>query len=64
MTSLSKITYGDGCVFNGKRWEEFVQVNLLHLNKFQFFISSWKLTDQTRDELQLTIESFQSPFLD
>jgi hypothetical protein len=32
------------------------------LNKFQFFISSRKLTDQTQNDLQLIIESFQSPF--
>jgi hypothetical protein len=47
---------GNDCVFDGKRWEEFLQVNLLHLNKFEFFISFWKLTNQTRDDLRLVIQ--------
>ncbi len=62
----SSLTYlkliGNGFVFDGNRWEQFIQVNLPHLNKFEFFISSWKLTDQIQDDLQLIIQSFQSPF--
>jgi hypothetical protein len=53
---------GEDCVFDGNRWEQFLQVNLPHLNKFEFFLSSWKLTNQTRDDLQLIIQSFQTPF--
>jgi hypothetical protein len=53
---------GNGYAFDGKRWEEFLQVNLPHLNKFEFFISFWRLNDQTRDDLQLIIESFHTPF--
>jgi hypothetical protein len=53
---------GSYCVFDGKRWEEFIQVNLPHLYKFEFFISFWRLNDQTHDDLQLIIESFQTPF--
>jgi hypothetical protein len=53
---------GEDCAFDGKRWEQFLQVNLPHLNKFEFFLSSWKLTGQTRDDLELIIQSFQSPF--
>jgi hypothetical protein len=53
---------GNGFVFDGNRWEQFLQVNLPHLNKFEFFLSSWKLTNQTRDDLQLIIQLFQTPF--
>jgi hypothetical protein len=53
---------GNGFVFDGNRWEQFLQVNLPHLNKLEFFLSSWKLIDQTRDDLQLIIQLFQTPF--
>jgi hypothetical protein len=53
---------GEGFVFDGNRWEQFVQINLPHLKKFEFFITSWKLINQTRNDLQLIIQSFQTPF--
>jgi hypothetical protein len=53
---------GSYCVFDGKQWEEFIQVNLPHLNKFEFFLSFWRSNDQTHDDLQLIIQSFQTPF--
>ncbi len=53
---------GESYVFDGKQWEQFLQVNLPHLNKFEFYISSRKSTDQTRDDLELIIQSFQTPF--
>jgi len=49
------------CIRDGK-WEEFLQVNLPHLNKFKFSLKCWKLIDHTREELQSILESFQTPF--
>ena len=40
--------------FNGKRWEEFVQVNLPHLDQFQFDIRC--------SHIQWMMKSFRSPF--
>ncbi|CAF1126692.1 unnamed protein product [Rotaria sordida] len=53
---------GDGSVFDGKRWEQFIQINLSHLDTFEFFISIEMLTNQTREDLELLIEPFRSPF--
>jgi len=53
---------GHSSVFDGKRWEEFLPGNLPHLNKFEFLISSLKSINQTRKDLKLILQSFQSPF--
>ncbi|CAF1104696.1 unnamed protein product [Rotaria sordida] len=53
---------GEGSVFDGKRWEQFIQINLSHLDTFEFFINIEMLTGQTREDLELLIEPFRSPF--
>jgi hypothetical protein len=53
---------GKHVLFNGKQWEEFIQINLLQLNKFEFFIDAPILDGQTRDTLDVLIQSFRSPF--
>ena len=52
-------------VLDGKRWEEFFQRNLPHLNKlnkFEFCFSECRSTKQTPADLELMIASFQTPF--
>ncbi|CAF3171372.1 unnamed protein product [Rotaria sp. Silwood2] len=53
---------GKECVFDGKRWEQFIHINLPNLNNFEFFIDISKSINQTQEDLQLIIESFRSPF--
>ena len=50
--------------FDGKRWEEFVQVNLLHLNQFQFDVQCWQwgMIERTRGDFERIMKSFRSPF--
>ena len=48
--------------FHGKRWEQFIQVNLPHLEQFQFDIRSSQWIQQTPDDCKTMIESFRSPF--
>ena len=61
--SLSYLKLIGRCpTFDGKRWEEFVQVNLSHLDQFQFDVRCAQWTKQTRDDFERMIESFRSPF--
>ena len=53
---------GKSFVLDGKRWEQFIQINLPHLDKFQFFITYANSNSQTPGDLELIIESFRSPF--
>ena len=48
--------------FDGKRWEDFVQVNLPHLDQFEFDIICRKMTKQTREDLELILQSYRSSF--
>ena len=48
--------------FDGKRWEDFIQVNLPHLDQFQFVFFFHKMKEQTREDFQKIIQSFRSPF--
>ena len=49
-------------IFDGKRWEDFIQRNHPHLNRFEFDIICDEPNDQTREDLELIIESYRSPF--
>jgi len=53
---------GEGNLCDGKRWEEFIQINLSHLDKFEFFINISRSINRTREDLELIIESFRTPF--
>ncbi|CAF3859433.1 unnamed protein product [Rotaria sordida] len=53
---------GEGWILNGKQWEQIIQIHLPHLHNFQFSVSDNKPRAQTRDDLQLIIETFQSSF--
>ena len=46
---------------NGKRWKEFVQVNLPRLEQFQFDVLCYQMAEKTRDEFPSIIEIFRSP---
>ena len=49
-------------IFDGKRWEEFLSVNLPNLNRFEFDIICPRLTKPTREDLDLFIQSYRSSF--
>ena len=53
---------GNCAIFDGKQWEHFVQANLSHLNQFEFHIHCGKLTEQTREDLDLFVQSNRSAF--
>ncbi|CAF1382834.1 unnamed protein product [Rotaria sp. Silwood1] len=53
---------GQQYVFDGKRWEQFIQISLPNLNNFEFFIDISNSISQTQENLQLIIDSFRSPF--
>ena len=48
--------------FDGKRWEEFVQVNLPHLDQFQFDIKCHQAIREPRVDFERIMQSFRSPF--
>jgi hypothetical protein len=56
-----KLIGGKG-MLNGKRWEQFIQINLPQLDKFEFYFNEWRRTMQTLTDLKLTINSFNTPF--
>ena len=61
--SLSSLKLIGRClIFDGKRWEEFIQVNLPHLDQFQFDVRCHQMPKQTREDFHSIIESFRSPF--
>jgi hypothetical protein len=49
-------------MMDGKRWEQFIQINLPQLNRFEFYFSERRLTKQNSTDLELIIASFQTPF--
>jgi hypothetical protein len=49
-------------MMDGKRWEQFIQINLPRLDKFEFAFSERRLTKQTPADLELIIASFRTPF--
>ncbi|CAF1068506.1 unnamed protein product [Rotaria sp. Silwood1] len=53
---------GVGQMLNGKRWEQFIEINLPELNKFEFYFDEWRLTRQTSTDIKLIIASFQTLF--
>jgi hypothetical protein len=49
-------------MIDGKRWEEFIQINLSQLQKFEFFFNVLYPTEKTLEDLELMVASFQTPF--
>ncbi|CAF0813933.1 unnamed protein product [Adineta steineri] len=47
---------------DGKRWEQFIELNLPHLNKFEFFFTHQDPVNRTHEDLQLMLASFQTLF--
>ncbi|CAF3710115.1 unnamed protein product [Rotaria sp. Silwood1] len=47
---------------NGKQWEQFIQINLPNLVKFEFYFVYWSQDKITSDSLNLFIDSFRTPF--
>ena len=61
--SLTYLKLIDGKnMMDGKRWENFIKKNLPQLEKFEFYFSEWKSTEQTSSDLKLIIDSFRTPF--
>ena len=53
---------GECSIFDGKRWEKFIQANLPQLNQFEFNIQCQKSDGQTPANLDLILTSYQSSF--
>ncbi|CAF3324838.1 unnamed protein product [Rotaria socialis] len=49
-------------LFDGDRWEKFIQTKLLHLNKFQFTFQSNINVNHDLAGLESVIQSFRTPF--
>ena len=49
-------------ILDGKRWEDFLQVNLPRLDQLQFVFSFHQRITQTREDFERKIQSFRSPF--
>ncbi|CAF1076684.1 unnamed protein product [Adineta ricciae] len=49
-------------MLNGKRWEEFIQVNLPHLENFRFYFREARSRESTSQDLENTLNLFKSPF--
>ena len=61
--SLSSLKLSGRCsTFDGKRWEDFVQINLPHLDQFQFDLRCYQMSKQTSEDFHSMIEPFRSPF--
>lgn len=41
-------------MINGKRWEQFIQINLPQLDKFEFYFSECRSNKQNLTDLKLT----------
>ena len=60
LSYLKIITIVDA--FDGKRWEDFIQINLPHLDQFEFDIKFKRITKQIREDLELILESYRTSF--
>ena len=49
-------------MMDGKRWEQFIQINLPQLDKFEFYFIEYTSRILTTIDVELTISSFQTPF--
>jgi hypothetical protein len=49
-------------MLDGKRWEQFIEINLPQLDKFEFFFTEWYGREKTPADLELIIASFQTSF--
>jgi hypothetical protein len=48
-------------LMNGKQWEQFIQFNLPHLDKFEFYFKA-STSNKASTDVELIINSFQTPF--
>ncbi|CAF4083441.1 unnamed protein product [Rotaria sordida] len=53
---------GGQYIFDGKRWEQFIEINLPNLDKFEFYFDYWSLEKKTSEDLELIIASFRTSF--
>jgi hypothetical protein len=51
-----------GEIMDGKRWEEFIKINLPQLDKFEFHLFDFESKTKTQEDLELIISSFQTQF--
>lgn len=60
LTYLKLIGAGEFC--DGYRWENFIQLNLRSLNKFEFYFTEIHFTQKSFQEVKLIAMKFQTPF--
>jgi hypothetical protein len=53
---------GGGPILDGKRWEQFIGINLPQLDKFEFYTEEWNSIYRSPADIELTIASFRTPF--
>jgi hypothetical protein len=53
---------GNGNFLNGHRWEQFIQINLPLLNKFEFFFNENRADQPNPPDIEWIIESFRTTF--
>jgi hypothetical protein len=49
-------------MLDGKRWEQFIEMNLPQLDKFEFCFGGSNMITGTRADFELIIASFRTPF--
>ncbi len=58
-----KIIGDNMMIIDGKRWEEFITLNLCQLNKFEFYFNNWEsTTSRLHEKIESIFSSFQTPF--
>jgi hypothetical protein len=63
MPSLTHLKLiGNGNFLNGHRWEQFIQINLPLLNKFEFFFNENRSDQPNPPDIEWIIESFRTTF--
>ncbi|CAF3271021.1 unnamed protein product, partial [Rotaria sp. Silwood2] len=53
---------GNGNFLDGNRWEQFIQVNLPFLNKFEFYLEQTRDIDYNHTDIESIIKLFQTLF--
>jgi hypothetical protein len=59
---LKLIVISGKCMLDGERWERFIQINLLQLDKFEFFSNEFNINQRIAVDFEFIIASFQTPF--
>jgi hypothetical protein len=57
-----KLIGDNNTIPDGQRWEQFIELNLPHLDTFEFFFDKNNFLGHTPEDLELMIASFRTPF--